>query len=365
MEIVGILLCAGCGSRMGFNKMTTPLCGRTPAERSAEALIRAGVSKLVLTGGDQTLEYLGTLSFPVLYQLIRGGETRQESVRKALESASGDIAVIHDGARPMVSTKVIRDCIASATRFGSGIAAAKSADTIIRETENGIEVIPRDNIWLMQTPQCFRYDQILKAYREGAAGATDDCTLYAAAGYSPVFVRSSPENFKLTEPGDWQRAETVLTKYGTGFDTHILIEGRKLILGGTEIPFEKGLLGHSDADVCIHAIIDALLGAAGLGDIGKLFPDTYEAYRNIDSRELLKETVRRIREMGLEPVHIDAEILAQRPKLSPYIIRMREQIAHAAQIPVESVSVKATTKEGMNDEGRGLCISAYAVASVR
>lgn len=365
MEIVGILLCAGCGSRMGFNKMTTPLCGRTPVERSAETLIQGGITKLVLTGGSQTMEYLETLSFPIPFQLVPGGETRQESVFHALESTGGDIAVIHDGARPMVTPGTVRECIESAIRFGSGIAAVKSADTVIWEKETGIEIVPRKDVWLMQTPQCFRYDQILDAYRRGTAGATDDCTLYAAAGYHPVFVRSSANNFKLTEPDDWKRAQSILTRYGTGFDTHILTEGRQLILGGVAIPFEKGLLGHSDADVCVHAVIDALLGAAGMGDIGKLFPDSDEAYRGADSCKLLEETVRRIRAAGLEPVHIDAEILAQRPKLAPFIDQMRKRIADSAGIPKEAVSVKATTTEGMNDEGRGLCISSYAVASVR
>ena len=154
-------------------------------------------------------------------------------------------------------------------------------------------------------------------------------------------------------------------KIGTGFDTHRLTEGRKLILGGVEIPFEKGLLGHSDADVLIHAIIDAVLGAAALGDIGKLFPDSDEAYRGIDSRVLLRRTVELVQKRDIKIGSIDATILCQRPKLRPYIDTMRQNIAEDCGLALENVSVKATTTEGMNDEGKGLCISAQAVAVLR
>ena len=153
-------------------------------------------------------------------------------------------------------------------------------------------------------------------------------------------------------------------RIGHGYDVHRLVEGRKLILGGVEIPYEKGLLGHSDADVLIHAIIDAILGAAALGDIGKLFPDTDGAYRGVDSRVLLRRVADMVQKRDMTVRHVDATVLCQRPKLRPYIDRMRENIAAELGLAAESVSVKATTTEGMNDEGRGLCISAQAIALV-
>jgi len=219
----------------------------------------------------------------------------------------------------------------------------------------------------MQTPQTFRFERIKTAYDAGdLSGVTDDCALYIAAGYEPRFVYTDGEaaNRKLTTGEDWQLALAAYARFGTGYDTHRLVEGRRLILGGVEIPFEKGLLGHSDADVLTHAVIDALLGAAGLGDIGRLFPDTDAAYAGADSIALLEEAVRRIEAIRLRVAHVDATVICERPRIKPHAERMRARLAGAMHVPPESVSVKATTTEGMNDEGRGLCISASAVASL-
>ena len=365
MDIVGILLCAGSANRMGFDKITTPLCGVTPVERSALALIAGGVTQLVITTSPMTHAHIEKMSFSVPHILVRGGDTRRRSVYNALMAASGDIAVIHDAARAMVTPDIVRRCVESAINHGSGIAAARATDTVIRENADGVSVVPRDEVYLMQTPQCFTYDVIRDAYRTLSTIATDDCTLYAAAGHTPMFVECAIDNFKLTTPRDWARAETINTRYGTGFDTHRLVEGRKLTLGGVEIPFTKGLLGHSDADVLLHAIMDALFGAASLPDIGHFFPDTDAQYKDADSRALLAKTGAILRERGFIPVHIDATVIAQLPRLAPYIDVMRRNIAATLCIPVDAVSVKATTTEKMNDEGRGLCISAQAIASLR
>ena len=365
MDIVGILLCAGSASRMGFDKITTPLCGKTPVLRSAEALIAGGVTRLVLTANDSTRGALESLPLSVPFTVVSGGDTRQESVRNALLSADGDIAVIHDAARAMVTPDIVCRCIESALNHGSGIAAAKATDTVLRVCDGGITVVPRDEVYLMQTPQCFRYELISEAYRLQTVVATDDCSIYAAAGHTPVFVDTPPDNFKLTAPRDWARAERLLARYGTGFDTHRLVENRKLILGGVTIPYERGLLGHSDADVLLHAIMDALLGAAAMGDIGKLFPDSDARYKDADSLKLLAEVCARIQEKGYTPVGVDATVIAQAPRLAPYIDAMRASIAKALSLPADAVSVKATTTEGMNDEGRGKCISASAIAELR
>lgn len=368
-EIVGVLLCAGSAERMGFDKLTTPLGGKTAICRSAEALLSGGVTRLLLVVNPVTAQYAKTLAFAVPCDTVAGGATRRESVKNALlhwetRASEGDIAVIHDAARCMVTPAMVKDCIASALKYGSGIASHKATDTVLQDTDGAVTVIPRETVRLMQTPQVFSYREILSAYRTDA-DATDDCTLYAMAGYTPRFVECGSGNYKLTAPEDWARALSATTAYGTGFDTHRLVENRRLILGGVEIPFEKGLLGHSDADVLLHAVMDALLGAASLGDIGKLFPDNDPAYCGADSMVLLGEVIRRLSSLRLSVGHIDATVIAQRPKLAPYIDRMRENIATVCGISKADVSVKATTTEGMNDEGQGKCISACAIASLR
>jgi 2-C-methyl-D-erythritol 2,4-cyclodiphosphate synthase len=255
----------------------------------------------------------------------------------------------------------------SAQAYGSGVVAGKVTDTIVRLDESGVTTLDRSQLIRMQTPQTFRFDRIRRAYETGdLSRVTDDCALYIAAGYEPRFVYTEGEaaNQKLTTGADWQLALASYARYGTGYDTHRLVEGRQLILGGVEIPFEKGLLGHSDADVLTHAIIDALLGAAGLGDIGRLFPDSDQTYKGADSILLLQEVIRRIEANRLRVSHVDATIICERPKIKPHATAMQARLAEAMHVAPDAVSIKATTTEGMNDEGRGLCISASAIASL-
>lgn len=370
MRAVGILLCAGSSARMGFDKLTVPLCGKTAVERSMDALVQGGVESLVFAVSAGTRALAEALDCPVPRRIAMGGDTRQASVHAALlaveDWAAGApcVAVIHDAARCLVPPALVRACIESAAAAGSGVAAVPVADTVFRQGADSMAVVPREGLWRMQTPQAFRFSEILAAYERTDAAATDDATLYLRAGRTPVLVPGSEDNFKLTTPGDWARAQRLLARCGTGFDTHRLVGGRKLILGGVDVPFEKGLLGHSDADVLIHAIMDALLGAAGLPDIGRLFPDTDPAYAGADSMALLRTVVSRIHDKGLRINQIDATIIAQRPRMAPHIGQMRANIAAACGIAPEEVGVKATTTEGMNDEGRGLCISAQAVATL-
>lgn len=371
MERIAVLLCAGHAARMGFNKLTQPLAGKTAIERSMDALIAGGAEKLVFVVSPDTEKTVSLLACPVAHTVIPGGDTRGASVRAGLEAAAiladnpkDALAAIHDAARCMVKPETVKACFDSAASKGSGIAAVAVVDTVFRTEGDTLTLVPRDGLWRMQTPQTFQLQKILSAYRGGNVSATDDVSIYREAGYSPVFVPAGEGNFKLTTQADWLRAERELTRYGTGFDTHCLAEGRKLILGGVEIPFEKGLLGHSDADVLAHAIMDALLGAAALPDIGHLFPDKDPAFEGADSMELMERVVMLLREKGFRPAQIDATIIAQRPKMAPHIDAMRENIARVCGIGVDMVGLKATTTEGMNDEGRGLCISASAIATV-
>ena len=363
-RIVGILLCAGSARRMGFDKLQTPVAGKTAIERSMEALAAGGVTEMVFVVSDSSRIYVNSLACPVPCTVVQGGDTRHDSVKNALEAVSGDIAVIHDAARCLVSPELVRSCISAAEKYGSGIAAVPVTDTVFRTSQDGFSLVDRDGLFRMQTPQVFQYDAILRAYRQGGGSATDDCTLFLQAGNVPHFVPGSEDNFKLTLPSDFARAEKALTRYGTGFDTHRLTEGRRLILGGVDIPFEKGLLGHSDADVLVHAIMDALLGAGGLPDIGHLFPDSDPDFLDADSMKLLKQVVTLLGKKGLRPRQVSAVIIAQRPKMAPYLDQMIQNLSAALNVPAEQVSISATTTEGMNDEGRGLCISARAIAAV-
>ena len=370
MRAVGILLCAGTSQRMGFDKLTEPLCGKSAIERSMDALVQGGAEALVCAVSPMTRAFVEALPCPVPRRLAPGGETRGASVLAALTAADawlGDgpcIALIHDAARCLVPPALVRACLESAERFGSGVAAVPVTDTVLRAEEGGAAEVPRAGLWRMQTPQAFPLRDILAAYRAADAPATDDATLLLRAGHAPRLIEGGEDNFKLTTPQDWARARRLLTRYGTGFDTHRLVEGRPLILAGVRVPFARGLLGHSDADVLAHAVMDALLGAAALPDIGHLFPDTDPAYRGADSMELLKMVVARLRGERLRPYAVDATLIAQRPRLAPYLPQMRENLAAACGVDPARVGLKATTTEGMNDEGRGLCISAQAVASL-
>ena len=362
--ITGILLCAGSAHRMGFDKLAAPIAGRNAIERSAELLILGGCEHLVIVTNEEHEKLIRELQLPVPVTVVYGGATRTESVRNGLKHTPEGIAVIHDAARCFTPAHCVAECIESARAYGSGVLAVPVRDTVVRTDGTAYETLDREGIYRTQTPQAFRTEEIIKAYAD-AESATDDAALYAIHFGAPHLVSGDEKARKLTTEEDWKWAKEICMTYpkiGTGFDTHRLTEGRKLILGGVEIPYEKGLLGHSDADVLIHAIIDAIMGAAALGDIGKAFPDSDEAYSGIDSRILLRKTAEMVQKKDMKIAQIDATVLCQRPKLRAYIDGMRENLAKDLDLPMECVSVKATTTEGMNDEGKGLCISAQAAA---
>ena len=344
-----------------------PVLQRTAAAFAANAQI-AGIAVCV---NERDREAVRAMLAPLQNVLLtEGGETRTASVRNALEALAAlpcppDYVLIHDGARPFVTQKIIDDCISTVRQFGSAVCALPCTDTAVRAESGFIrETVPREGLWRMQTPQAFRLFDILDAYDRAEGPATDDATLFLRAGHALSLVEGGADNFKRTTPADWARAERLLARCGTGFDTHRLVEGRRLVLGGVTVPFARGLLGHSDADVLAHAVMDALLGAAALPDIGQLFPDTDPAYAGADSMALLRQVVARVAEKGLRVNQLDATVIAERPKLAPYVPAMRENLAAACGVAPGQVGLKATTTEGMNDEGRGLCISAQAVATL-
>ena len=367
MSVTGVLLCAGSAARMGFDKLTTPIGGRTAIERTIDLLTCGGCDALVIVASEANEAYVRSLSCAVPKTVVRGGKTRTESVRNGLTEATGDIAVIHDAARCFAPASCVAACIESAAAYGSGVLALPVADTVVRTDGAAYETLDRTNLYRTQTPQAFLLTEIRKAYLSAEDDATDDAALYRRFIGTPRLVRGSELAKKLTTPEDWVWAKEqgmICTKIGTGFDTHRLVEGRKLVLGGVEIPFEKGLLGHSDADVLLHAIADALLGAAALGDIGKHFPDTDDRYKGISSMILLEHVGNLLSEKGYTVGNVDATIVAQRPKMLPHIPQMRENIARALRVEVDRINVKATTEEHLGFTGNGQGISSYAVAGI-
>ena len=371
MIAYAVLLCGGSGTRMGGGDNKTLLrVGGVPAVvRAFRAFERetAGVVLVVRRGEEavfaDTLCAFGCRPLAI----VPGGADRQASALNGLKAlpADAEAALVHDGARPFVTREIIRRVLFSVEKCGSGVAAVPARDTIKRADADGnvLETLDRSALWQMQTPQGFLVKNLLEAHENAPGRYTDDAALMEAAGFPVRLVPGSPDNIKLTSPEDLKMAGGMLTpRVGTGFDAHRLTEGRELWLGGVKIPYEKGLLGHSDADAALHALTDALLGAAAMGDIGKLFPDSDPKYKGISSVLLLEEAARRIRDAGFEIGSVDVTIVCQAPKLAPYIPKMRETVAAALAVPVENASVKATTTERMGYEGRGEGISAQAVA---
>lgn len=373
MKAYAILLCGGSGTRMGTeeNKTLLSIGGEPGIVKCCRALAAEtdGVALVVRPGEEAAFRQILSAYGQRPLAIVPGGEDRQASALRGLLALPEDagIALIHDGARPFVSREVIRRVIDSVNRCGSGAAAVPARDTIKKADPAGrvTETPDRASLWQMQTPQGFYVKDLLAAHRQAARRYTDDAALMEAAGHPVQLVMGDYRNIKLTSPEDLLMAQGFYKpRIGTGYDAHRLAEGRALWLGGVQIPFPRGLDGHSDADAAIHALIDALLGAAGLGDIGQLFPDSDPAYRGISSVLLLRETARRLRAKGFAIGNADVTILAQQPRLAPYIPAMRKALAEAMEVPEDCVSVKATTTERMGFEGREEGISAQAAALI-
>ena len=375
MSVWAILLSGGSGTRMGsaVNKTLLPLAGECALCRSLRTLRRHcdGVA-LVTRPCDEAAARQALLDSGLTADLFAyGGADRQASVYNGLQALPEDcdIVLVHDGARPLLDDQTVENVIASVRLHGSGIASTPVTDTI-KQVDGDLQAtatLDRSQLRAVQTPQGFRKGLLLRAHREIQARYTDDAALVAALGVPVYLCAGSPKNIKLTTPEDINMAEFVLQgmpRVGHGYDAHRLVEERRLILGGVDVPYEKGLLGHSDADVLVHAVIDALLGAAALGDIGQHFPDKDPQYKGISSILLLKETADILQKAGFAIHNVDATLIAQRPKLAAYTPQMRQNMADALGLALARVSVKATTTEGMGFEGAGEGISSHAVALV-
>ena len=371
-----VIVAAGSATRMqGIDKMLVPLAGVPVVLRSVRALAASDcIDSLVIVTRTECMETLRTLcaevSKPVT--VVAGGASRPESVLAGLAALPEgmELAAIHDGARPLVTQTVIAEAVEAAERCGAAAPAVPVHDTI-KQAENGlVRATPeRKTLFAVQTPQVFDVKllkTVLRAAMERGIALTDDCSAVEAAGKPVVLTQGCEENLKITTPVDLTLAEAILKRrktmrIGHGYDVHRLTEGRKLILGGVEIPFERGLDGHSDAYVLVHALMDALLGAAGLRDIGVLFPDNDPAYKNISSMLLLDRVMLTLEHAGYAVGNVDVTVLAQRPKLKDYIPVMRENLARAMKIPLDCVNIKATTEEGLGFTGSGEGIACHAV----
>ena len=373
---------------LGRNKVLAPLAGVPVIVRTVRAFEETGLFDggiVVVTGEDDLPEMRALFArFGVGAALTLGGADRQESVYRGLQAVNpaADVIAIHDGARPLVTRAVIERTIKSAQRFGSGVAAVMLKDTVKRVDAEGVVVDTprRDALRAVQTPQTFDARLIREAHARFAQGterATDDAMLAEWAGRRVRLTEGDVENIKLTTPEDMLLAgqvilrregrtkeETNMLRIGHGYDVHRLVEGRKLILCGVEVPYTLGLLGHSDADVALHALMDALLGAAALGDIGRHFPDTDPAYAGADSGRLLDHVVSLLEQKGYAVGNVDVTIICQRPKLKDYIEQMRENVAAHLKVDSDCVNIKATTTEKLGFEGEGLGISSHAVACI-
>jgi len=377
VHVTAIIAAGGRGARFGGDhpKQMLLLGGRSILQRSVEAFQHSPrvddvVVALPAEMAAAPPAYLVGVSNVAV---VPGGARRQDSVANAFAAApAADLVVIHDAARPFVSAALIARTIDAAIEFGAAIAARPASDTVKRATSEGmiLATLPREEIYLAQTPQAFRASvlrDVLGAADPGA-DATDEAALAERAGHPVRLVEGDAMNIKITTPEDLSMAEALLgagiptLRVGTGYDLHRLVEGRPLILGGVTIPFVRGLQGHSDGDAVSHAVTDALLGAAGMGNIGSLFPSSDPAFEGSDSLELLREARGRLGSAGYTVVNVDVTVIAEQPKLSPHIAAMRANLAGALAVDPSRISVKGKTNEGVDSMGDGQSIAVHAVA---
>ncbi|MGO8672916.1 MAG: 2-C-methyl-D-erythritol 4-phosphate cytidylyltransferase [Capsulimonadaceae bacterium] len=388
------------------NKVLAHLCGRPVLRWTVDAFAAHGeVDGIVVVTGQRDVQVCREIlsGADKLLSIVAGGRTRQESVYIGLSMLAGDpdaFVMVHDGARPLIDSGTISRCLAAARDLGNAVAALPVSDTLKSADSGQVvrETVDRRGLWAVQTPQVFRWSSLAAAHlaaQESAFAGTDDASLVEFLGRERVnLVDGSAENIKITLPADARIAEALLSdragltlphplskemgaplsvlnpmdgmRVGFGYDIHRFAVGRRLFLGGVEFdPVDGcGLEGHSDADVLLHAVCDALLGAAAQPDIGCLFPNTDPDYVGISSLELLARVKERLAGLGYGILNIDVTVIAERPKIGPRVAHMRAVVADTLGISPDRVGIKATTNEGLGAVGEGMGIAAHAVASV-
>ena len=372
MRIAALLVAAGSGQRFGGGrpKQFAALGGKPVLRWAAEAL--AAHAALLQPVGDVAalddaldgLEHLPP---------VPGGTERQDSVRAGLEALAPhapDLVLVHDAARPWIPPGTVDALVAALAGLHGAIPAVPVADTLKRARDGLIgETVARDGLYRAQTPQGFRFQTLLDLHRRAGPGATDDAALLERAGLPVGLVPGHEDNIKLTYPEDLVRLERLLLpplvpRVGTGFDVHVLEAGRALVLCGVTVPHERGLAGHSDADVGLHALCDAIYGALAEGDIGRHFPPTEATWKDADSARFLIHAAGRIAARGGRLANADVTLICERPKIAPHAAAMEARVAELMGVPAGLVSVKATTTERLGFAGRGEGIAAQAVATI-
>ena len=370
MKISLILACAGKGTRAGLNKnkLLYATNGKPVFYKTFSAFKDSGlIDQFIVTANEEDFDFIKQVLGDDAI-IVKGGLSRTESVKNALDAVSGDVVLIHDGARPFVSKKVIEDCIKTAIEFGSAIPVIPTRNTIIKIANGKAQsYMGKNDLCSVQTPQGFLSKQIKYAYAcAGDRVYNDDGEVYQEfIGNLSVFDGDA-KNVKLTYAEDFELLKEKPTyRFGTGFDCHKLVADRALILGGIKIPHDKGLLGHSDADVLTHAIMDAILSALSLRDIGFHFPDSDPKYKGANSIELLSRVLDMIKEKGYKVESVSATIMAEKPKLLSFIPKISENLANALNIDIEMVGIGATTLEGLGLVGREEGIAVHATATLK
>lgn len=369
LKITAIIPSAGKGERAGFseNKLLQKINGETVIHKTVKIFDDfRQVDEIIVvcsTTDKQVFEgILNDIKKPL--KLVIGGETRFDSVYNALKIIDDGAVIIHDGARPFLDTETLEKCVTSLIRYGSAVVCTPLTDTVC-ETDGKENIISsnRKNKYAVQTPQCFTVSELKRAYElsKDCKDFTDDAGVYTSYIGKCKMVLGKRENLKLTYKEDFETSVKDNLRVGVGFDLHKLTENRKLILGGIEIPHSKGLLGHSDADVLTHAIMDALLSSVNLRDIGYHFPDTDEQYKGISSMKLLEKVLLLLKEKGYAPSQVSAVVMAEKPKMSSYVESISQNIANALKIGRENVGITLTTLEGIGIVGReeGIAVQAY------
>lgn len=403
MFVSVIIAAGGRGLRLGGDlpKQLLNVAGRPVLERSVTAFLKhPQVDEIVVA---LPAEYAADpppylRAAPKVLRVVAGGARRQDSVANAFEAVDprSDLVVVHDAARPFASADLISRTIAAAAESGAALAAMPARDTVKRardEAEDDVvpegcdtrarerryvgETLPRDAIFLAQTPQAFRRSVLREALALGQSGveATDEAALAERAGHPVRLVEGEATNIKITVSDDLPLAETLARagagapartgRAGTGYDLHRLVPGRRLVLGGVQIPSTVGAFGHSDADVVCHAVTDAILGALALGDIGRHFPDTDPRFKDADSLDLLVRATGLVAEHGYEVGNVDVTVILESPKIRDHVPAMRRALAGALGVDEARVSVKGKTNEGVDAVGRGEAVAAHAVTLLR
>ncbi len=381
-----IILAGGSGSRMGAEKQYLLLAGRPMIERTAEVFTASGLfSKVILALSPENIEKHAAYWEKAGVQLVPAGATRTESLRNAfkLVSPGAGLVAVHDGARPLVDAPLILACLEKAAEAGAAVPAVPLKDTVKKVSARGadFESTPdRASLMSVQTPQCYTRE-VLSSILAAAGPArdySDESQVLEKLGIKAAVVRSNYRNIKITTPEDiiiaeafmkdektvTARSRAQLARTGFGYDIHRLMEGRPLILGGVKVEHTKGLLGHSDGDVVLHSICDALLGSISAGEIGVYFPPTDLTIMGISSVTIAEKTLEILTSKKARIINVDATIVAEEPKLKPYYEAMRDSVARILKMDRADVSIKAKSREGLGDIGRGEAIVCYASVSV-